>query len=62
VAMPDHIHLLISEPERGTQSTVMPDLKTALRAAGSREKENAEAGARQAMARRAAACMAAPLL
>jgi putative transposase len=27
VAMPDHIHLLISEPERGTQSTVMQVLK-----------------------------------
>ena len=27
VVMPDHIHLLISEPERGTQSTVMQVLK-----------------------------------
>jgi putative transposase len=27
VAMPDHIHLLISEPEWGTQSTVMQVLK-----------------------------------
>jgi putative transposase len=27
VAMPDHIHLLISEPQRGTQSTVMQVLK-----------------------------------
>jgi putative transposase len=27
VAMPDHIHLLISEPERGTPSTVMQVLK-----------------------------------
>jgi putative transposase len=27
VAMPDHIHLLISEPEEGTQSTVMQVLK-----------------------------------
>src|ERR1700677_1312466 len=27
VAMPNHIHLLISEPERGTQSTVMRVLK-----------------------------------
>src|SRR5579859_3432283 len=27
VVMPDHIHLLISEPERGTPSTVMQVLK-----------------------------------
>ncbi|MBZ5663941.1 MAG: transposase [Acidobacteriia bacterium] len=27
VAMPDHIHLLISEPERGTPSTVMQVVK-----------------------------------
>jgi len=27
VVMPDHIHLLISEPERGTQSTVMQVIK-----------------------------------
>jgi putative transposase len=27
VIMPDHIHLLVSEPERGTQSTVMQVLK-----------------------------------
>ena len=27
VAMPDHIHLLVSEPERGTPSTVMQVLK-----------------------------------
>jgi putative transposase len=27
VVMPDHIHLLMSEPERGTQSTVMQVLK-----------------------------------
>src|SRR5271169_2016312 len=27
VVMPNHIHLLISEPERGTQSTVMQVLK-----------------------------------
>jgi putative transposase len=27
VVMPDHIHLLISEPERGTPSTIMQVLK-----------------------------------
>jgi REP element-mobilizing transposase RayT len=27
VVMPEHVHLLISEPERGTQSTVMQVLK-----------------------------------
>ena len=30
VVMPEHVHLLISEPERGTQSTVMQVLKQRL--------------------------------
>src|SRR6266568_3806791 len=31
VVMPDHIHLLLSEPERGTPSTVMQVLSSAMR-------------------------------
>jgi putative transposase len=43
VVMPEHIHLLISEPERGTPSTVMQVVKQ--RFAGV-AKENAECRAR----------------
>ncbi len=45
VVMPDHIHLLISEPERGTYSTVMQVLKQryARRVLGSK-KRNPEQG------------------
>ena len=42
VVMPDHIHLLISEPERGTQSTVMQVLKQRFARRVLAKKKNAE--------------------
>jgi putative transposase len=46
VVMPEHIHLLLSEPDRGTPSTVMQVLKQrfARRVLGSAPAEKAGAG------------------